>query len=167
MVVKNEFWLVKTLILRVKRHKTCKIGFKTWKPVKSVKPGQTCIKSSQLIKKVKTGPSSRFLLKWKTMWTALSAFPFPLFPVNISIPLFCFTLSPFPPSKFARTPNHQRLSRSRNQTEKWEICSTHQQRLWFYMFWLSTHQNVLGQKKVRIYKDAVIAWELFPCCSVF
>jgi hypothetical protein len=100
------------------------------------------------------------------MWTALS------FPLSTSP--FPFSALPFPlfPHPNLQEPqNHQRPSRSRNQTEKWEIgstpLSTHQQRLWFYTFRLSTHQNVLGEKKVRIYKDAVVAWELFPCCSVF
>jgi hypothetical protein len=57
MVVKNEFWLVK--------YKTCKIGFKTRKPVKSVKPGQTRIKSGQTVKNVKGVSISRFHVKLK------------------------------------------------------------------------------------------------------
>jgi hypothetical protein len=40
------------MILRVKRRKTCKIGFKTRKSVKSVKPDQTRIKSGQPVKNV-------------------------------------------------------------------------------------------------------------------
>jgi len=51
------------MMLQVKRRKTCKIKFKTRKPVKSVKPGQTRIKSDQLVKNIKTCPISRFLLK--------------------------------------------------------------------------------------------------------
>jgi hypothetical protein len=65
MVVKNEFSLVKSTILRVKKHKTCKIGFKTRKPVKSVKPGQTRIKSGQPVKNVKSVSISRFHVKLK------------------------------------------------------------------------------------------------------
>jgi hypothetical protein len=65
MVVKNEFWLVKSTILRVKKHKTCKIGFKTRKSVKSVKPGQTRIKSGQPVKNVKSVSISRFHVKLK------------------------------------------------------------------------------------------------------
>jgi len=41
------------MILRVKTHKTCKIGVKTQKPVKSVKPGQTRLKTGKLVKIVK------------------------------------------------------------------------------------------------------------------
>jgi len=76
MVVKNEFWLVKSAILRVKMHKTCKIGFKTRKPVKSVKPGQTRIKSGQPVKNVKTGPISRFHVKCKTCALCWLSTPF-------------------------------------------------------------------------------------------
>jgi len=114
MVVKNEFWLVKSSILRVKRHKTCKIGFKNRKPVKSVKPSQTCIKSSQLIKNIKTGPSSRFLLKWKTMWTALSAFPCQ----HIHSPFLLYPF-PFPPIQICKNPK----SPAAKQIKKsdWEV----------------------------------------------
>jgi len=55
----------------------CKIGFKTRKPVKSVKPGQTRIKSGQPVKNVKLGPISRFHVKFKTCVCADSAPPFP------------------------------------------------------------------------------------------
>ena len=130
------------------------------------------MKSGQPVKNVKTGPSLRFLLKWKTMWTALCALSFPL-----ATSPFSFFALPFPlfsHPNLQEPQNHQQPSWSRNQTEKWEIgftlqspLSTHQQRLWFYTFRLSTHQNILGEKKVRIYKDVVVAWELFPYCSVF
>jgi len=74
--------------------KTSKIGFKTQKPVKSVKLDQTCIKSGQPVKNIKTSQSLRFLLKWKTMWTALFALPSPL---SMSPTLhFPFVLYPFP-----------------------------------------------------------------------
>jgi hypothetical protein len=40
------------MILRVKTHKTCRIGVKTRKLVKSVKPGQTRIKPGQLVENI-------------------------------------------------------------------------------------------------------------------
>ena len=97
IVVKNEFWLVNT-ILRVKKHKTCKIEFKTRKPVKLVKPDQTRKNSVQPVKNVKIGLISRFLLKWKTSkQLPFSSLPFPLSTSPVSThPFFCFTLSPFP-----------------------------------------------------------------------
>ena len=79
MVVKNEFWLLKSPILRVKMHKPCKIRFKTWKPVKLIKPGQTRIKSGQPVKNIKTGPISWFHVKFKTCVAVLTQHP--LFPI--------------------------------------------------------------------------------------
>ena len=46
------------MILGVKTYKTCKIGFKTRKPVKSAKLDQTRIKSVQLVKDIKLRPIS-------------------------------------------------------------------------------------------------------------
>jgi len=47
------------MILRVKTYITCKIKFKTQKSIKSIKPGQTHMKTVQLGKNVKHGPISR------------------------------------------------------------------------------------------------------------
>jgi hypothetical protein len=69
------------MILRVKTYKTCKIGFKTRKPVKSVKPDQTCVKLVQFVKNVKPGPISRFHVKYKRA-AVPPPFPFSLFPVH-------------------------------------------------------------------------------------
>jgi hypothetical protein len=58
-------------------HKTCKIRFKTRKPVKSIKPGQTRIKSGQPVKNIKTGLISRFHMKFKTCALCWLSTPFP------------------------------------------------------------------------------------------
>ena len=55
------------MILRVKTHKMCKIGVKTQKPVKSVKPGQTRLKTGKLVKIVKNVTFSWFHFKFKQM----------------------------------------------------------------------------------------------------
>jgi hypothetical protein len=99
------------------------------------------------------------------MWTNFSALPFPL-----SSSPFPLSLLPFSPIQIYNNPkitSGQVDQEIKLRSEKSVPLSTHQQRLWFYTFQLSTHQNVLDEKKVRIYKDVIVAWELFPCCSVF
>jgi hypothetical protein len=93
------------MILQVKRRKTCKIG-------------QSRIKSGQLVKNMKTGPISRFLLKWKTV----AVFCFTLSPVHVSsLHPSPFLLYPFPLSlsPLSKSPAAKQIKKS-----DWEIGST-------------------------------------------
>ena len=90
------------MILRVKTYKTCKIGFKTRKPVKSVKSDQTCVKSVQLVKNVKPGLISRFHVKYKR---AAAPPPFPLPQFTLSSNRQQIKKSPISTPQFPLSPN--------------------------------------------------------------
>jgi hypothetical protein len=192
MVVKNEFSLVKLTILRVKKHKTCKIGFKTRKPVKSVKPGQTRIKSGQPVKNVKSVSISRFHVKLKfkrvchlSCWIvdccayADSSLPSPNsqcpLPTPHSPPVtrhstvhpssLPLSLSPFP---FPLSTLHQIKIKKSVDSVPLSTESTHQQRclqspLSQLVLLAIEIRSVLGETKVRIYSQALFFLSRLVC----
>ena len=96
---------------------------------------------------MKTGPISRFLLKWKTsalFCFTLSSFPCP----RLRSPPFPFSALPFPLSPFPKSPATKQIKKPAAPLN----------------LIVSTHQNVLGEKKIRIYYQAFFSCLVFNNC---